>query len=311
MNIREMSVNGQRIIPPLELNMEKGIILGIQTNVQRKKMLLAQFAERQDMYLSLAEQGEYTRLTVEELLRFMKSLSGHGQPVRSMLQLFQLGEYRKVKIADLPASKKIYLSLLRVHYAQQPAIILEEPYFQLEEPDQLAFKRLLEELVEEKQILILTANLEDALISCDTVYRLDEAGLHLLDITDAEDEMEALDEPGEAEFKIQKIPTKKNDKTILFNPPEIDYIESINSSAVVHVAGETYVCALTLAELEERLQHYGFFRCHRSYIVNLQKVRELITWTKNSYSLRLTTGKDSVVPLSRTKLAELKSLLNI
>lgn len=263
------------------------------------------------MYLSLAEQGEYTRLTVEELLRFMKSLSGHGQPVRSMLQLFQLGEYRKVKIADLPASKKIYLSLLRVYYAQQPAIILEEPYFQLEEPDQLAFKRLLEELVEEKQILILTANLEDALISCDTVYRLDEAGLHLLDITDAEDEMEALDEPGEAEFKIQKIPTKKNDKTILFNPPEIDYIESINSSAVVHVAGETYVCALTLAELEERLQHYGFFRCHRSYIVNLQKVRELITWTKNSYSLRLTTGKDSVVPLSRTKLAELKSLLNI
>ena len=142
MNIREMSVNGQRIIPPLELNMEKGIILGIQTNVQRKKMLLAQFAERQDMYLSLAEQGEYTRLTVEELLRFMKSLSGHGQPVRSMLQLFQLGEYRKVKIADLPASKKIYLSLLRVYYAQQPAIILEEPYFQLEEPDQLAFKRL-------------------------------------------------------------------------------------------------------------------------------------------------------------------------
>ncbi|MFP8783104.1 LytTR family transcriptional regulator DNA-binding domain-containing protein [Planococcus plakortidis] len=311
MNIREMSVNGQRIIPPLELNMEKGIILGIQTNVQRKKMLLAQFAERQDMYLSLSEQGEYTRLTVEELLRFMKSLSGYGQPVRSMLQLFQLGEYRKVKIADLPASKKIYLSLLRVYYAQQPAIILEEPYFQLEEPDQLAFKRLLEELVEEKQILILTANLEDALISCDTVYRLDEAGLHLLDITDAEDEMEALDEPGEAEFKIQKIPTKKNDKTILFNPPEIDYIESINSSAVVHVAGETYACTLTLAELEERLQHYGFFRCHRSYIVNLQKVRELITWTKNSYSLRLTTGKDSVVPLSRTKLAELKSLLNI
>ncbi|MEZ0481657.1 LytTR family transcriptional regulator DNA-binding domain-containing protein [Planococcus sp. SSTMD024] len=311
MNIREMSVNGQRIIPPLELNMEKGTILGIQTNVQRKKILLAQLAERDDAYLSFAEQGEYTRLTVEELLRFMKSLSGHSQPVRSMLQLFQLGEYRKVKIADLPASKKIYLSLLRIYYAQQPAIVLEEPYFQLEEPDQLAFRRLLEELSEEKQILILTANLEDALISCDTVYRLDEAGLHLLDITDADDDTEGPDELGETEFKIQKIPTKKNDKTILFNPPEIDYIESINSSAVVHVAGETYACALTLAELEERLQHYGFFRCHRSYIVNLQKVRELITWTKNSYSLRLTTGKDSVVPLSRTKLAELKELLNI
>lgn len=311
MNIREMSINGQRIIPPLELNMEKGKVLGIQTNVQRKKILLAQFAEQEGVYLSFAEQGEYTRLTVEELLHFLKSLSGHSQPVGSVLQLFQLSDYQKVRISNLPASKKIYLSLLRIYYAHQPIIVLEEPYFQLEEPDQLAFKRLLEELSEEKQILILTANLEDALISCDEVYRLDEAGLHLLDITDADDEAEAAHESGEAEFKIQKIPTKKNDKTILFNPPEIDYIESINSSAVVHVAGETYTCALTLAELEERLLHYGFFRCHRSYIVNLQKVRELITWTKNSYSLRLTTGKDSVVPLSRTKLAELKELLNI
>ncbi|WP_341962459.1 LytTR family transcriptional regulator DNA-binding domain-containing protein [Planococcus maritimus] len=311
MNIRQVNANGQAIIPSLELTMEKGKVLGIQTNVQRKKILLAQLAEREDVYLSFAEQGEYTRLTVEELLHFLKSLSGHSQPVYSMLQLFQVGDYQKVRIANLPASKKIYLSLLRVYYAQQPIIVLEEPYFQLEEPDQLAFARLLEELAEEKQILILTANLEDALISCDEVYRLDEAGLHLLDITDADDEAEVAHEIGEAEFKIQKIPTKKNDKTILFNPPEIDYIESMNSTAVVHVAGETYTCALTLAELEERLLHYGFFRCHRSYIVNLQKVRELITWTKNSYSLRLTTGKDSVVPLSRTKLAELKALLNI
>lgn len=162
--------------------------------------------------MSFAEQGEYTRLTVAELLRFMKSVSGHDKPVHSMLQLFQLGDYHKVKIADLPSSKKIYLSLLRVYYAQQPIIVLEEPYFQLEEPDQLAFKRLLEELSEEKQILILTANLEDALISCDAIYRLDEAGLHLLDITDAEDEAENAHETGEAEFKIQKSRRKRTIK---------------------------------------------------------------------------------------------------
>lgn len=47
MNIREMNVNGQKIIPSLELSMEKGKVLGIQTNVQRKKILLAQFAERE------------------------------------------------------------------------------------------------------------------------------------------------------------------------------------------------------------------------------------------------------------------------
>lgn len=311
MNIQAVMVNGQKIIPSVELKLQKHKIIGIQTNVRRKKILLSQLVEREDTYLSLAEQGEYSRLTVQELLRFLKSVSGHEKSVEVMLSLFQLTELQKTKIAHLPSSKKIYLSLLRVYYAQQKTIVLEEPYFQLEEQDQLMFARLLEELSAEKEIIVLTSNLEDALISCDEVYRLDDAGLQLLDIADVEEDGQIQSEVEEANFKVQKIPTKKNDKVILFNPPEIDYIESINSSAIVHVAGETYTCAMTLAELEQRLQHYGFFRCHRSYIVNLQKVRELITWTKNSYSLRLTTGKDSVVPLSRSKLVELKELLNI
>ncbi|MGO4374916.1 LytTR family DNA-binding domain-containing protein, partial [Paenibacillus sp. MCAF20] len=114
-----------------------------------------------------------------------------------------------------------------------------------------------------------------------------------------------------ANITLQKIYTKKNGKVILFNPPEIDYIESVDGSILVHVDGENYDCALTLTELEQRLANFGFFRCHRSYIVNLQKIREIITWTKNSYSLRLITGKDAVVPLSRSKLQELKALLNL
>lgn len=311
MNIQAVIVNGQKIIPTVEFELQTRKIIGIQTNVQRKKMLLSQLAEQPDTYLSLVDQGEYTRLTVEELLRFLKNISGHKEWVGSMLRRFQLEDVKKMRIANLPSSKRIYLSLLRIYYAQQQTIVLEEPYFQLEEQERLVFARLVQELSAEKRIIILTANLEDALISCDEIYRLDDAGLHHLDIADSDNEPEEQPEAEEPDFKVQKIPTKKNDKVILFNPPEIDYIESINSLAVVHVGGETYSCALTLAELEERLQHYGFFRCHRSYIVNLQKVRELITWTKNSYSLRLTTGQDSVVPLSRTKLVEMKKLLNI
>ena len=68
---------------------------------------------------------------------------------------------------------------------------------------------------------------------------------------------------------------------------------------------------LRLNELEERLQHFGFFRCHRSYIVNLQKVREVITWTRNSYSLILDDEKKSNIPLSKSKMAELKAMLGL
>src|SRR5690606_27521754 len=108
-----------------------------------------------------------------------------------------------------------------IYYAQQQTIVLEEPYFQLEEHDQLAFARLLEELSVQKEIIVITANLEDALISCDEVYRLDDAGLHLLDIADTDDEPQLPGEFEEANFNVQKIPTNKNDKVILFNPPEI------------------------------------------------------------------------------------------
>jgi len=119
-------------------------------------------------------------------------------------------------------------------------------------------------------------------------------------------------EPAEEPIiKIEKIQTKHQDKTILFNPPEIDYIESVEGTVYVNVAGTSYSCALTLQELEKRLRPYGFYRCHRSYIVNLQKVREIITWTKNSYSLKLNVQEGIVIPLSRAKLTELKELIGI
>jgi ABC-2 type transport system ATP-binding protein len=59
------------------------------------------------------------------------------------------------------------------------------------------------------------------------------------------------------------------------------------------------------------LRSYGFFRCHRSYIVNLQKVREVVTFTRNSYSLVLDDARKSSVPLSKTKMAELKEMMGI
>ena len=98
---------------------------------------------------------------------------------------------------------------------------------------------------------------------------------------------------------------------VLFDPPEIDYIESYDGQANIYVKGEAFPGNFTLSHLEERIHHYGFFRCHRSYIVNLQKVREVITWTRNSYSLVLDDQEKSSIPLSKTKMAELKDMLGL
>lgn len=309
--------NGNILLPKIELNLTSNQSIGILTDVQRKQLLLNQFGGRSDVCLFRAQQGEYMRLTVTELIQFLIRVTERDDAVESLLDYFALQEERKLKIKNLSPSKRMYVTLLRVFFAHQPVLVLEEPYFYLEEQDRRQFKRILDQLAKDKQILIVTSYLEDAVISCDAVYRLDESGLHQLDIQDPDEPRQAAQEVLEAQeqerpnITIQKISTKKKDKVVLFNPPEIDYIESVEGSIIVHVGGEKYVCTMTLTELETRLLNSGFFRCHRSYIVNLQKVREIITWTKNSYSLRLSTDKNAVVPLSRSKLQELKSLLDI
>ena len=303
--------DGELFLPKIELNMTSNQSIGIITDLKRKQLLMNQLVNHSQYYLFRAGQSEYMRLTVEELIAFLIQVTERDERVALLMDYFALKEERKVKIKDLSSSKRMYVTLLRVFFAHQPTLVLEEPYFYLEEQDRRQFKRILDGLSKEKQVLILTSNLEDAMISCDTIYRLNEFGFHPLDIRDSEEDKQEEQKQDEASITLQKISTKRNDKVILFDPPEVDYIESIDGSILVYVDGENYDCALTLTELERRLLNFGFFRCHRSYIVNLQKVREIITWTKNSYSLRLNTGKDAVVPLSRSKLSELKALLNI
>lgn len=311
MQFQPMYYDGELFLPEIELNMKPNQSIGIITDLKRKQLLINQLVNHSQYYLFRAGQSEYMRLTVEELITFLIKVTERNERALSLMDYFALMEERKVKIKDLSPSKRMYVTLLRVFFAHQPTLVLEEPYFYLEEQDRRQFKRILDDLSQEKQLLILTSNLEDALISCDVIYRLNEFGFHPLDIQESEEEKQEVLEQDQVNITLQKISTKRKDKVILFNPPEIDFIESINGSILVHVGGEHYDCALTLTELEQRLINFGFYRCHRSYIVNLQKVREIITWTKNSYSLRLNIGKDAVVPLSRSKLQELKALLNI
>ncbi|WP_440110705.1 LytTR family transcriptional regulator DNA-binding domain-containing protein [Paenibacillus sp. QZ-Y1] len=311
MQFQPVYQDGELFLPKIELNMACNQSIGIITDLKRKQILMNQLLDRSQYYILRAQQNEYTQLTVKELITFLINVTERNDCATMLLEYFALKEEQKVKIKNLSPSKRMYVTLLRVYFAHQPTLVLEEPYFYLEEQDRRQFKRILDDLSKQMQILILTSNLEDAMISCDSIYRLNESGFHLLDIRDSEEDKQAVQEQDRANITLQKIYTKKNDKVILFNPPEIDYIESMDGSVLVHVGGESFVCALTLTELEHRLFNFGFFRCHRSYIVNLQKVREIITWTKNSYSLRLNTGRDAIVPLSRSKLQELKIHLNI
>src|SRR5690625_4363903 len=108
-----------------------------------------------------------------------------------------------------------------------------------------------------------------------------------------------------------KLSEKLDDKVILFDPLEIDYIESYDGKSQLVINDESFTMDSTLVEVEKKLITYGFFRCHRSYIVNLQKVREIITWSKNTYSLKIDNQNESTIPLSRSKIKEIEAIFNL
>ena len=120
--------------------------------------------------------------------------------------------------------------------------------------------------------------------------------------------LEAAEESAAQGTAVEKIPAKAGETLLLFNPSDIDFAESASGRTALSVRGEEYACALTLEELSVRLERYGFFRCHRSYLVNMQKVEEIIRWTRSSYALRVKGGPEGGVPLSKGRVEEMKNL---
>ncbi|WP_047981500.1 LytTR family transcriptional regulator DNA-binding domain-containing protein [Ornithinibacillus contaminans] len=263
------------------------------------------------------EQGLYDRLTVLDHLKLHKKLYGSDQTFDSILTSTQLTSLKHRKVRDLTFSEKRRLHFAQILYQNPTLYIFEEPDLNVDMETKRVFLSILEQLKkEQKAVLILTGNMEHAITMSDNVYRLNEDGLHKIEmeaelLPGTNSEAVETEEVIPTTFNFNKIPTKVNEKIILFDPPEIDYIESHEGQSNVYIKGEAFPSVFTLNELEERLLPFGFFRCHRSYIVNLQKVREVITWTRNSYSLVLDDKTKSTIPLSKTKMSQLKEMLGL
>ena len=67
----------------------------------------------------------------------------------------------------------------------------------------------------------------------------------------------------------------------------------------------------TIEELQSNLDHEVFWRVHRSYLVNINRIREVIPWFKSSYQIRMDDKKQTEIPVSRVQTKRLRSLLKL
>lgn len=103
---------------------------------------------------------------------------------------------------------------------------------------------------------------------------------------------------------LTRLAVQDREKIRLLDVSEIDWIGIEGGVLVTHVGEESYATRSRLDHLEARLDPERFFRAHRSAIVNLDRIQEIIPWFKGSYKLRLSTGGE--VDLSRARARELR-----
>ena len=105
----------------------------------------------------------------------------------------------------------------------------------------------------------------------------------------------------------------KVDDRILLLPAEDLIFASLNDDVVSVVANGAAGTAATrtLDELQAQLDPAVFWRVHRSYLVNIHKIKEIVPWFSRNFILRMKDAKATEIPVSRTQTKRLREYLNL
>ncbi|HKS33224.1 MAG TPA: LytTR family DNA-binding domain-containing protein [Enterobacteriaceae bacterium] len=102
----------------------------------------------------------------------------------------------------------------------------------------------------------------------------------------------------------------KDERIIVTSINDIYYAEAHEKMTFVYTRRESYVMPMNITEFCSKLPAAHFFRCHRSFCVNLNKIREIEPWFNNTYILRL-RDLDFQVPVSRSRVKAFRLLMNL
>jgi two-component system LytT family response regulator len=116
-----------------------------------------------------------------------------------------------------------------------------------------------------------------------------------------------LEERARRERQVERLLVRARGKVVAVRTQDIDWIEAADYYACLHVGGKTHLLRQTMAELERTLDPRQFFRLHRSAIVNLERIRELVPFSKGEYEAVLVGGGS--VRVGRGRLEQLQRRL--
>jgi DNA-binding LytR/AlgR family response regulator len=110
----------------------------------------------------------------------------------------------------------------------------------------------------------------------------------------------------------EQVAVKVGERFLLVQAEEIIFASMADESINIvtsHVAG---MCNYrTLDELQARLDPATFWRVHRSHLVNINKIKEIVPWFSRNYILRMKDAKATEIPVSRSQTRRLRDYLKL
>jgi hypothetical protein len=110
--------------------------------------------------------------------------------------------------------------------------------------------------------------------------------------------------------RLYKIPVFRKNRVVLIDLAEVVRFQGDGHYTTIATKDDRFLSNLSLTDLENRLDPEVYVRVHRSHIVSLQHIVELVR-NKDSVSLTMTDNEQSLIPVSRSRVAQLKDLLGI
>jgi len=129
------------------------------------------------------------------------------------------------------------------------------------------------------------------------------------------DKLETLMRMLESQRPHSKILLKAAGRLFLVSQKDICFASIEEGTITVVTAGmngmEGESNCRTLEELLDSLDPNLFWRAHRSYLVNINRIREVVPWFKSSYQLRMDDKKHTEIPVSRAQTKRLRELFGL
>jgi len=109
-----------------------------------------------------------------------------------------------------------------------------------------------------------------------------------------------------------KLLIKNNHRNFIVDAQDVVYA-TIDDGLITIVATnlEGQSNYRTIEELQSNLDPDMFWRVHRSYLVNIHRIKEVIPWFKSSFQLKMDDKKSSEIPVSRVQTKRLRALLKL